>query len=74
MLKDGSQTEGGFKGELFQRNSNVVVLMHMVKIKEAQRSGVEFIPDYLGSCKLPKITGRSKQCVPPPPAPKLQHH
>lgn len=64
MLEEGSQTEGGFKEELVQRNPNVVVLMHMFKIKEAQRSGVEFIPDYLGSCKLHKITGRSKTVCP----------
>lgn len=40
MLKEESQTEGAFKGKPVQRNSNAVALMHMLKIKEAQRSGV----------------------------------
>lgn len=34
-----SQTEGGVKGKPVQPPTGVVVLMHMLKIKEAQRSG-----------------------------------
>lgn len=40
MLREGSQKEGGFKGKLVQRNSNVLVLLQMLKMKEEKRSGL----------------------------------